>query len=165
MNNNYPWTFTKALILCTITAVGIAIILASDSGSNEQNPPPSSENRGSFNLFYAYAYDQTGDNVGGAQTESTISLIWAGERQLSSGEIAEANDTFNTNTNWTGISTNPWETSTIVPNLKPGNWNLSVNVNGQALSCQSPITLAADNTVKVTFLVSSENGVFTGCEQ
>jgi hypothetical protein len=119
---------------------------------------------GSFLLQFYNDFDTTGDDVGGAKTPVDVPVVWAGSRQLGSEEGQSACDSFNKSENWNGIATDPWHTTTIVPNLKPGNWNLSVTVNGQLFTCQSVIALPpAGPQVIVTFQVSKETGQFTGC--
>jgi hypothetical protein len=118
--------------------------------------------QGSFNLYYSNKFDQTGDDVGGAQPPVDVSVVWDGSRLVGSGSTG-AGDTFNQNTTWTGVATDPWSTNTIVTNLNPGSWKLSVTVNGLLMACkQEGFELVAGTTVVVVFDVNEEN-VFTGC--
>ncbi len=131
--------------------------------SNSSSNSGSSGNRGAFFLEYNNAFDQPGDDVGGAKTEVDIPIVWVGSRQLGTEEQQTAGDTFTINSTWHGFATDPWYTTIAVPNLNPGNWILSVTVNGQPMSCGAVIALAPGSQVSVTFQVSKESGIFTGC--
>jgi hypothetical protein len=124
--------------------------------------PPSSGNQGSFLLEFNTKFDPTSDDVGAAKTQVDVLIVWAGSRQLGSEESPAAGDTFTIKSTWHGYATDPWSKSELVTNLKPGNWNLSVNVDGKLMTCQSAIGLASDSTVSVTFGVDEANK-FIGC--
>lgn len=163
MKNTNVWTVSKAIVLSAITVVGILSIVGSSGSPSGTGTSPSPGQQGSFFLEFNNTFDQPGDDVGGAKTQVDVPVVWAGSRQLGPEEPQAAGDTFNINSTWHGYATDPWYTTTIVPNLNPGNWNLSVTVNGMPMLCQSPIGLAAGSSVNVTFQVSKENGQFTGC--
>lgn len=109
-----------------------------------------------FNLWFAYNHDQPGNDVGGAPTPTTVTLDWKGSH-------VESGETFNQQAQYTGITTNPWQAGTIVTNLSPGNWNISVFVNGRDWVCPTAINLPEVSLIKVTVLVD-EGGNFAGCE-
>jgi len=111
-------------------------------------------------LTYNNTYDQQGDDVGGAKVEVDVPLTWTGARVGGEGGPGDA---FNLNDTWHGYATDPWNKSTIVPNLNPGDWNLAVTVNGLPLSCPGPITLSAGAEHTVTFEIEKVGGQFTGC--
>jgi hypothetical protein len=152
------------LAITLFVFTGTAVLLAScNLGTGTGGNQPSG-NHGAFFLEYNNTFDQPGDDVGGAKTPVDVPVVWAGSRDVGSGEQGQgAGDAFNMNSTWHGFATDPWHTTTIVPNLNPGNWKLSVTVNGQPMSCGSAIALAAGSQVNVTFQVDKESGVFTGC--
>jgi hypothetical protein len=91
---------------------------------------PAAAEKVAFVLEYNNAFDQTGDDVGGAKKMVDVPIVWTGTRVLEGGGQPEDGDTFTKNQTWNGFATDPWKTSTIVTNLNPGNWNLSVIVSG-----------------------------------
>jgi hypothetical protein len=50
------------------------------------------------------------------------------------GSRVGSEDTFSETSTPQVIATEPWYTNHLVTNLTPGNWNLSVTVNGQTMS-------------------------------
>jgi hypothetical protein len=156
---------SKLSSVISLLAIAGAVFLLPGCAFNTKGTgtSPSSGQQGSFFLEYNNTFDQPGDDVGGAKTPVDVPVVWAGSRQVGAEEQQAAGDTFNISSTWHGIATDPWYTTTIVPNLKPGTWNLSVTVNGQLMTCPTVIELASGTQVNVTFQVSKETGQFTGC--
>jgi len=137
--------------LAVIAGVVALITTCGGTGNNSRR-----DDKASFHLEYNNTWDQPGDNTGGGTLPEDITLVWTGSR-------VGSEDTFNETSTWTGIATDPWYTTHLVTNLKPGNWNLSVTVNGQTMSCPSPIALSVGPPVTVAFQIDKVTGQFAGC--
>src|SRR5690349_3241792 len=110
-----------------VAFTGAAFLLAGCTiGTWGSGTSPPSGKQGSFFLEFNNAFDQPGDDVGGAKTQVDVPVVWAGSRQLGPEEQQAAGDIINISSTWHGFATDPWYTTTIAPNLNPGNWNLSV---------------------------------------
>jgi hypothetical protein len=151
-------------VITLVAFTGAAFLFPGCQGWLGSEPSPSSGNQGAFFLEFNNKFDQPGDDVGGAKTQTDVPIVWAGSRQLGPEESQTAGDTFNISSTWHGFATDPWYTTTLATKLNPGNWNLSVTVNGQLMTCQAPIGLppGPGPAVSVTFPVN-ETGVFIGC--
>jgi hypothetical protein len=151
----------SALTLASLTTAGF-IFAGCFGGSIPSQPSGSSGQTGSFILQYYNNYDQTGDDVGGAKTPTDVSIIWSGSRKLYESSPSSG-DTFGISSTWHGYATDPWNTNTLAGNLNAGDWQLSVNVNGADMMCQSAISLPSGKTVIVTFDIDKTSGLFSGC--
>ena len=137
-----------------VVIAGVASLLTACPGSSASNSRR--DDKASFYLEYNNMWDQPGDETGGGQLPEDITLVWTGSR-------VGSEDTFSETSTPQVIATEPWYTNHLVTNLKPGNWNLSVTVNGQTMSCPSPIALAVGPSVTVAFQVDKVTGLFSGC--
>lgn len=111
-------------------------------------------------LEYNHTHDTPGDEDGGGKTPVDVPLTWMGTRV---GEGVPTSDTFTQNTTYHGIATDPWSAETLVTNLTPGHWNLSVNVNGLLYTCPSAFHLTTGVNHRVVFQIDKDSGLFAGC--
>lgn len=143
-----------SFVLRLVVITGVVSLLATCGGSGNSNSRRG--DKASFYLEYNHMWDQPGDDTGGGQLPEDVTLVWTGSR-------VGSEETFNETSIWSGIATEPWYTNHLVTNLTPGNWNLSVTVNGQTMSCPSPIALAVGPPVTVAFQIDKDTGQFAGC--
>jgi hypothetical protein len=148
-------SYVTGIVIAVVSLAGC--FLGTGTGSPGSKPPA---DKTAVFLSYNNAFDQPGDDTGGAKVEVDIPLTWTGTR--SGGEGAPG-DSFTQNTTWHGFATDPWNTSTVITNLDPGTWNLSVTVNGQPFNCASPFNLTAGVQHSVAFQIDKVTGQFAGC--
>jgi hypothetical protein len=116
-------------------------------------------------LVYNHAHDQPGDDVGGAPPPVDVPLLWEGHVVDSGEALSGPGYSFSQSATWNGYATEPWSTSAIITNLNPGDWQLSLTVNGLTHACQSLIPLGGVNGLDtVTFQIDPDSGLFAGCD-
>lgn len=131
-------------------------------GGNNTN---SETGKAGVSLWFSKAFDETGDDVGGAKMQSTATLHWVGNRVVNGQQLDAVGDSFIADSSHLDFLTDPWEANQIVSNLNPGDWKLSVTVSGQLFECPDLMKLLADTNNKVTFLIDQRSGQFSGCTQ
>jgi hypothetical protein len=146
-----------------ILLLGLLIVVAALSlsgcwseGGGTFKPPPG---KAGLRLEYNHAYDKQGDDLA---PKEDIPILWEGSRVLGAEEGATTGDAFIENDSYPAIPSDPWWTAKEL-DVNPGNWNLSVTVKGNKMTCPSPIALAEGVNKTVTFQINKESGQFDGC--
>lgn len=149
-------TITLLVTATAVTALGGCFLGTGGGGGGKEPEQPKT----GLDLTFDNAYDQLGDDVGGAKQMETIPLVWEGTR---AGGEGGPGDAFHVDDSTFTYATDPWSKSTLVPNLTPGSWSLAVTVNGATYACPDAIDLPDGTLVNVTFTIDKTSGTFAGC--